>query len=390
MTVWPLDIPLRLRFEHAAASRDVADPVVVQLQAGAPYAQFTGHGETLARVYVTGESTASVVEDLQEIFAPRLIDFRAESFPEALEFIEQLPHQHAGRVITAARAAVELALIDLVGRAFRRRAADVAGWLGLAGFGEPGSRETARYSGMAVGRTASKARWMIRLQRWYGLRDFKIKVATDGWEEKVRIAGAMLKRDIARGKATLRADANGGWDASQVRAALPLLEECGVCALEQPLGDAHDDFLPLLAAETKCDLIADESLLTMDDAKRLIAGEAVRVFNIRIAKNGGLMPSLQIAAAALHAGLDVQLGCLVGETSILSAAGAAFVEVCPRIRFLEGAFGGFLMRDDVTDRPIRFGYGGRVRRLMGFGLGIEPSEERLQRLAVQRGIVMMM
>ena len=94
---------------------------------------------------------------------------------------------------------------------------------------------------------------------------------------------------------------------------LTILERGGVCALEQPLPDVHDADLPYLAEQTHCDLIADESLLTIEDAQRLIDGGGVRVFNIRIAKNGGLLPALRIARLALAAGLDVQLGCLVGE-----------------------------------------------------------------------------
>ena len=108
---------------------------------------------------------------------------------------------------------------------------------------------------------------------------------------------------------------------------------------------------------------------------------AVGVLNIRLAKNGGLLPALQIARQTLAAGLDVQLGCLVGETSILTAAGVAFLEACPKVRFVEGAFGGLLLSDDVVRSPLRFRRGGRVRRRPGHGLGIEVTESALRRLA---------
>src|SRR5690606_37817002 len=107
-------------------------------------------------------------------------------FPAALEFAEQLPTLVEGRVVHAARAAVELALIDLAGRAFHRRASEAATWLGLPGFGAPGALRVARYSGMAVGRRPQRLRPFLRLQRLYGLRDFKLKVATDGWEQRLR------------------------------------------------------------------------------------------------------------------------------------------------------------------------------------------------------------
>lgn len=381
--IYRLAIPLRFRFEHAAAARETADPVVVRLSAGAPYAQFAGHGETLARPYVTGETAASVVEDIANLFGPRLEEFKPTTFAEALEFIEALPFDDSGRIVNAARAAVELALLDLSGRAFRRRPGDLAGWMGLGGFGPPGCLAAARYSGIVVGRTPRKLKTMLRLQRCYGLRDFKIKVAVAGWEEQLERAYCLLKPALERGRATLRADANGGWTLEQARAAIPHLERCGVSALEQPLSDDDDAHLPQLAQETRCHLIADESLLTWDDAQRLTAAGGVRVLNIRLAKNGGLMPALRMARLALTSGLDVQLGCLVGETSLLTATGVGFLETCPQARFVEGAFGRFLLKDDVVRRPIRFGRGGRVRPRPGFGLGVEADETALRRLTAE-------
>lgn len=381
LRVHRLAIPMRVRFEHAAATRAVADPLIVELDAGAPYAQYVGYGETLARAYVTGETPDSVVEDIANLYAPRLANFRPASFVEALEFIEALPLQVSGRVITAARTAVELALLDLTCRVFRRQPADVAGWMGLPGFGPPGCRATARYSGVVVGRTERRLKGLLWLQYLYGLRDFKLKVAVPDWDQHLNWAAALLARPIAQQRATLRVDANAGWTLHEAHDAVAVLERHGVCALEQPLSDADDADLPYLAEQTRCDLVADESLLTVEDAQRLIAGGGVRVLNIRIAKNGGLMPALRIARLALAGGLDVQLGCLVGETSILSAAGLAFLDACPRVRFVEGAFGTLLLRSDVTRRPIRFGYGGRVARRKAGGLGVTVEPEALARLS---------
>jgi len=381
--IYRLAIPLRFRFEHAAATRDTADPIVVRLAGEAPYGQHVGHGETLARKYVTGETADSVVEDLCEFFAPALLDFRPTSFSDALEFIEALPALNDGRVVNAARTAIELALIDLSGRVFRRRAADVAGWMGLPGFGAPGCLPNARYSGIVVGRTRRRLTNLLRLQRYYGLRDFKIKVATEGWEERLAWAHHVLRRPLGEGRVTLRADANGAWSMTDLTTAAPILEHFGVCALEQPLPESEDDELPLLAARTGCDLIADESLITLADARRLLDIGGVQVLNIRIAKNGGLMPALRVARMAIAAGRHVQLGCLVGETSLLSAAGIAFLEACPKVRFVEGAYGRFLLRGDVTRRPIRFGRGGRVRARAGLGLGVEVDPGALSRVAEQ-------
>ncbi len=381
--IYPLAIPMRLRFEHAAAARNTADPVVVALTAEAPYGLHVGYGETLARRYVTGETAETVVEDIRTELAPRLLDLRAESFAEVVEFARCLPVLLEGRLANAARCAVELALLDLGCRVFRRRLPEVVGWLDMPGFGPPGCLRNVRYSGVVVGRSERKLARILRLQRCYGLRDFKIKVALPGWEARLGQAYRRLERGLASGRLTLRADANGGWTAAQAREALPLLERCGVSALEQPLPTDRDDQLPALAARMHCDLIADESLLTPADAEELLRGGAVRVFNVRLAKNGGLLPALEIARRVLAAGRDVQLGCLVGETSILAAAGVAVLETLPTVRFVEGAFGRFLLRGDVVRRPVQFGPGGRRRRLRGWGLGVEVDQAALRRWTVR-------
>jgi len=382
VTVYPLRIPLRLRFEHAAASRDAADPVVVQLQAEAPLTHVNGYGETLARRYVTGETAESVVDDLIYVYGPRLLDLRANSFAEALEFIAELPFWYDGRNLNAARAAMEIALIDLAARAFRRPAADIGAWQNRPGIASAAASEPPRYSGIVVGRRPMKQRVMLRAQRAWGLRDFKLKVAVEGWEDRLRRAARTLGGALRAGRATLRVDANGGWTPDAAFAALPLLSACGVCALEQPVPRESDGVLPALAAAARqIDLIADESLVTSEDGDRLLENDAVRVFNIRIAKNGGLLPSLELAHRALEAGRDVQLGCLVGETSILTAAGLAFLRVFPNVRFLEGAFGRWLLRSDVVARPLTFGAGGRPPRVSGDGLGIDVDPARLEALS---------
>ena len=103
-----------------------------------------------------------------------------------------------------------------------------------------------------------------------------------------------------------------------------------------------------------------------------------------LCKCGGLLPSLRLARFARQHDALIQLGCMVGETSILSAAGRAFLEMVPRVVFAEGWFGSFLLSEDVVRRPLRFGYGGRGRSLPGPGFGVTVDPNRLHALAADR------
>ncbi|MCH7526870.1 MAG: hypothetical protein IID39_05490, partial [Planctomycetes bacterium] len=114
ITIYPLVIPMRRTVSHAASQRAVADPVVVAVELNS---HVVGYGETLARPYVTGETTDTVIDAIQTLFSQHLLNLHPPSFPEALEAVEALPCRDAmGTAVPAARAAVELALTRLAGQ----------------------------------------------------------------------------------------------------------------------------------------------------------------------------------------------------------------------------------------------------------------------------------
>lgn len=378
LTVHPLRIPLRQKVTHATSTRSVSDPVVVAVEL---IGGSIGYGETLARPYVTGETVESVVQAIQEVLAPLLLDFRPEHFPGALEAIDALPFEAPdGSAIPAARAAVELALLDVYARHFDRPISEIAGWMGLVGFGEPGSCRTLRYSGVLASESLEGTIKTLRLLWWYGIKNFKLKVGLADDADRLGAVLGKIGRSIERGRATLRVDANGVWNREQAIEQMAHLRKLPLAGIEQPLVKGAEDDLPIVHDLAEAPLIYDESLVTLADAQRLVELGVADGFNIRISKCGGLLPALRLAELAYRHGALVQLGCMVGETSILSAAGRRFLEMVPRVAFAEGWAGSFLSREDVVRRPLRFGYGGRGRPLGTRGLGVEVEPARLCRL----------
>ena len=376
---WPLAIPLRRKFAHAAHARQCADPIVVQIE----LADGTcGYGETLPRDYVTGETTESVLRAIKSPFLSELLIFRPECFPEALEQIAALPTcDDAGKVMTAARAGIELALLDAYSKHFGRPVSDVVGWLGVPGFGPPGSIESVRYSGVLSDDDPKRLRSSVRKMRWLGLCDFKLKVGYPDDVDRVRIVADALGRSLGR-TTTLRLDANGAWSLDRAVEVLKDLADVPIACIEQPLSRDNDRELMVLKQMIECPVMHDESLVTQADAERLIELGVADLINIRLSKNGGFLSSLQIAQLARKHNVAYQLGCMVGETSILSAAGRRFLEYVPGVRFAEGSYGRFLMRGDVTERMVQFGCGGRVKPLPGLGWGVDVQLQAVERYAV--------
>ena len=103
------------------------------------------------------------------------------------------------------------------------------------------------------------------------------------------------------------------------------------------------------------------------------------LFNIRLSKCGGFLQSLRIAEIARQAGLGYQLGCQVGETGILSAAGRHFATSVDGIRFLEGSFDRFLVAERLTVEDLTFGRGGWAPALPRPGLGVQIDRSAVER-----------
>ncbi len=384
ITLWPLAIPMKIKFAHATHARQVADPVVVSVELANG---IVGWGETLPRPYVTGETVSSIKPAIEHVLLPLLVDMRPTCLPEALEVIDGLPTiGQDGQTIAAARAGLELALLDAYCRHWPRPVRETVGWLGLAGMGVRGSLGRTRYSGVIGAEQPGRALRSLRKMRWFGLRDFKLKAGFDGDDELVTAVAAKLEPAIRSGKATLRLDANEGWTLEQAVDRLTAWQRWPISCIEQPLPKGREDELAELKKRVPTPIMHDESLVTLADAESLIRQRVADFFNIRISKNGGWLAAIRMMGLARRHGVGCQLGCMVGETSILSAAGRAFLSVVPGVEFAEGSYGRFLLRNDVIDRPLRFGYGGRAKPLTGAGWGIEVRPERVEWLLAEKRI----
>ncbi len=383
--LYPLSIPLRHRVTHAAADRAVAEPIVVAVEFNE---DVRGYGETLPRRYVTGETNESVMSHLQGALQEAMLGFNPTSFGEALEQIDALPFHDANRTpLPAARAALELALLDASMRFFERSFDDVVAWMGLPGFGTPGSLPEARFSGVLAAREPARLLRKLRLMYWGGLRHFKLKVGMDDDDARVAAVAGYLAKPLVAEKATLRLDANGAWSKDEAIERLGDWRDYVISGIEQPLPRGQEEDLPILKDLFDIPIVHDESVITRDDAVLLNDLGVADVFNVRVSKCGGLLASLHLAQLIRRIGAELQIGCMVGETSLLTAAALRLVSVCPSVRWLEGAYGRFLLSHDIVRRPLQFGYAGRPPRVRGIGLGIEPDESALLRLCIGEPIV---
>ena len=374
--LYAVDLPFRKPFKHAAAERNSSYSLFLKCvtQSGA-----VGFGESLPREYVTGESRASAFTMLRDIILPRMLEQRFDSMEAVEAFLQNCDGQTPGWVNpaqaqTAAWCALDLALLDAFGKAFSKRA------LSHAGSALP---SRLRYSGAL----SSDKGWPLvksaLKQRLFGIRQLKLKVDSDTSEQTL----TLLRRVLGR-QADIRVDANMAWTTEQAIEIMRSLSRAGVRSFEQPI--AADDIAGLarLVKETGLGVMVDESLSTRDSLQRLIDAKACTAVNVRISKCGGLVAAYNRAREALSAGFDLQLGCQVGESSLLSAAQLRLAQAVQPVTYAEGCFGLFLLREDPASPLLQFGRGGRPPEPPhGPGLGICIDESMLGRWTVDKAVI---
>ncbi len=365
--IFALRIPFVEAFAHSAKDRAASDAVVVKVTAEDGT---VGYGEGLPRPYVTGETTESMIAHLADVLWPAVVDRDLAAWSVDLP-AAWLPDLPAPGVVAphAARAALELAMLDATLRGAGRGVADVV----------PFVRRQVTYSGVVTASDPARAAKLARQMKLVGLGAFKVKIGVG--DDVARIAAV---REVVGPEAELRADANGAWATPEIAAAaLAALAPYGLAACEQPLPRGPASELARLRGLTGVPIMADESLITEADADALIAAAAVDIFNVRVSKNGGLARALAIARKATAHGIAVQVGSQVGETAILSAAGRHLACAVADLRAAEGSFGTLLLAEDIASEPVRFGHKGLASAITGPGLGIRVRDELLRKYALE-------
>jgi len=358
ITAGALHIPFKVAFVHASASRTATQSiwVTVSAQGGA-----VGVGEGCPREYVTNETVATALA----FVATHRRDLQASIRDVAT--LSRWVELHRGEIDArpAAWAAIELALLDLIGHEEGRTVESLLGLPQLAG--------CFRYT--AILGHAAPAAFEAQLATYVGagFRDFKVKLCGDLERDQPKVK-ALLAAGISG--TAVRADANNLWaDADR---AVCYLDALGFrfSALEEPLRAGDFAGMRRLSQALDTRIILDESMLRADQLDAIRADAHRWIANVRVSKMGGLLRSLQFGVEARASGVPIIVGAHVGETSVLTRAALALANsMRDCVVACEGAFGTHLLEHDLVAPSIMFGREGivdaaalRIGTAPGFGL----------------------
>lgn len=361
-----VDVPTVRRHKLSNTSVTAQSYVIVQVRL-ANGAEGIGEAATLGGPRWSEESVEAIKANIDAYLAPALKDARADHFEAAGLRMDQ-----AAKRNNAAKAAVETALFDAVGKTFGLPASALLGGavrdripvLWTLASGDPGQEVD-----------EAERKLVARLHR-----TFKVKIGAQSPEADLarmcHIARALGDR------AELIVDANQAWDETVAARCLPQLAEIGVRLVEQPVPAWNLSAMARLRARLGSPpLLADECVFDAHDMLAVAAAGAADAVSLKLVKHGGLLGVKRVAAVAQAGGVALYGGCLL-ESSV---GAAAHLQVFSTLRELAWGcehFGPQILTGDLVTEPLRFEEF-HIHLPAGPGIGVSLDEAALRRYARQ-------
>jgi len=335
-----------------------ADNVLVRIEADDG---LVGWGEAASAPVMTGDTLESIVAGVHYL-EPALRGREPADIAGALAAMDGRMYGNHG-----AKAAIEIALHDLAGRATGKPVHALLG---------------------------KKMRSRLPLLAVVGsgdldgdLRDAEKKKAAGFTAYKIKVGIATAANDAARTRAIcnvlgsgllISSDANQGFTTAQAIDYVRAVQGCGLDFFEQPV-TAEDlaGMAAVAAAAPDIAIGADEGIHSLADIARHHERKAARGVSLKAIKLGGLRAVAEAGRLCDSLGMSVNISCKTGESSIACAAALHVASVIPNI-----AWGLTLthiaLAEDVTAQPIRTARG-HVDAIDRPGLGIDIDDKHVCR-----------
>jgi L-Ala-D/L-Glu epimerase len=284
----PIDLKLTTPFRISRGVQTVSSNALVQIK----HSGHTGYGEAAPDEFY-GENVETVLACIARFAGDLGTDpFAVEDIMSRLDKIIRLN--------PAAKAAVDMALYDLVGKML---GVPVYKLLGL----NPTHAALTSFT-LGIDSPTEMAKKAL-LAADYPI--LKVKVGT-----KNDIAMLEAIREVSL--ATIRVDANAGWTPKEAIKTINALAPYNIEFVEQPISPRDLAGLKLVRENVPVPIIADESCVTVEDIPG-VAG-CVDGINIKLMKCGGLRQALKMIHVARAHNLRVMIGCMIESSLAITAA----------------------------------------------------------------------
>src|SRR3954463_3078284 len=299
-----VDVPTVRKHKLSSTSVTAQNYVLVRVRLSHG-AEGIGEAATLGGPRWSEESVEAMKANIDAYLAPAIIGMQADRFELAGLRLDQ-----AAKRNNAAKAAIETALFDAVGKTFGLPASALLG-------GAVRDRIPVLWT-LASGDPAQEVEEAERKLDARLHRTFKVKIGAQAPE-----ADMARMRHLARaleGRADLIVDANQAWDETVSIRCLPQLADLGVRLVEQPVPAWNVGAMARLRARPGTPpLLADECVFDHHDMLTVASVAAADAFSLKLVQHAAIVGGREVAAVAEAAGIELYGGCLL-ESSVGTAA----------------------------------------------------------------------
>lgn len=301
MKFFPYELKLRHVFTVATYSRTTTPDVQVEIT----YDGVTGYGEASMPQYL-GQTVQSVTAFLQKVDLSQFNDpFQLE---DILAYVDSLSSGD-----TAAKAAVDIALHDLVGKLLG------APWYKIWGLNKDKAPSTTFTIGIDMADVVKQKTRECANQ----FNILKVKLGRENDKEMIETIRSVTDLPIA-------VDINQGWkDKEKAIDEIFWLKEHGIVMVEQPMPKEMRDDIAWLTEKSPLPIFADEAIQRLKDIKN-VAG-AYSGINIKLMKCTGMHEAWKMLNYARAIGMKVMVGCMTETSCAVSAA----AQLSPAVDFAD-------------------------------------------------------
>ena len=296
-----ISVPLRVPFKTALRSVSSVEDVIVEIHTDTGA---VGYGEAPPTGVITGDTTGAIIGAIRDHIAKTIVGRDVDEFEDLMIALNGCIQKN-----TSAKAAVDMALWDLLGQKY---SAPVYRMLGGARSNIVTDITISVNPPEEMARDARTA-----IQRGYDC--LKVKVGIDPELDVARLAAV---REAVGKDVKLRIDANQAWNAKQAVRILDQMQEKGLDIefVEQPVPAADLEGMQYVTRHASVPVLADESVFSPADALRIMQTGAADFVNIKLMKCGGITNALRIASAAEVYGVECMIGCMLEAKISVNAA----------------------------------------------------------------------
>jgi L-alanine-DL-glutamate epimerase-like enolase superfamily enzyme len=290
LTFRTYDLQLRHVFTISNFSRTTTPVVLTEIE----YEGITGYGEASLPPYL-GETQASVLEFLKKVNLEQFANpFELE---DILGYIDKIAENN-----TAAKASVDIALHDLIGKIMGQP------WYKIWGLDKSKAPSTT----FTIGIDTQEIVKQKTQEAASSFNILKVKLGREGDKEMIETIRSVTNKPIT-------VDANQGWtDKHYALDMIYWLKEKGIVMIEQPLPKHNLEDAAWLTERSPLPVFADESFQRLTDVlplKGVFSG-----LNIKLMKCTGMREAWKILNAARAANMQVMVGCMTETSCAVSAA----------------------------------------------------------------------